>query len=225
MKIRCSSMVSWRAIHLLASLTALGQVAHAQEDGPVRTIQGGIGGGAGGSVKFVQRIDGSGPERGVMIVINGQDIGTSLLKVCDTNQDGAATADEVKAALSNWFGQTDTDTNGALSEIELATALKLLFPSPEPPPGVPAPPEDHALHNLLAKRLMAASDANSDTWITSTEAIAFVDQGFPSWDVDSSGALDASEFATAFAQFMPRPPFSSGVGGRPGRRFSTGFDR
>jgi hypothetical protein len=225
MKTQCSAMIGWRAILLLASLMVLGHVAYAQQPRPVRTIQGGIGGGAGAGFQFVHRIDGSGPARGVRMVINGQDIGPSLLDVCDTNQNGAATVDEVKTALLNWFRQADTDTNGALDEIELSAALQSLFPSLQPPPGAPELPEDQAFHNLLAKKLMAAIDANNDTWITSNEAIALVDQNYLKWDVDSSGALDTSEFAAAFAQFMPAPSFNSRVGGTQGPGFSTRFDR
>jgi hypothetical protein len=116
--------------------------------------------------------------------------------------------------LLNWFHQADTDRNGALSEVELATALKLLFPPPEPQLGAPPLPEDHALHNLLAKKLMAAVDANSDGWITLAEAMAFVDQNFWKWDANSSGWLDASEFAVAFAELIWTLPVNPQI--RPG---------
>jgi Ca2+-binding EF-hand superfamily protein len=148
------------------------------------------------------------PAYGVMIVLNGQDIGSSLLKACDINQDGVVNLTEVKFALLNWFQQADTDKNGALSEVELATALKLLWPLPPPQPGAPQLPEDHALHNLLAKKLMAAVDLNNDGWITLAEAMAFVDQNFSKWDADKNGWLDASEFAAAFAQLMEAPTFN-----------------
>ena len=62
---------------------------------------------------------------------------------------------------------------------------------------------------------MAAVDANNDTWITSTEAIAFVDQNFSRWDTNSSGWLDASEFAAAFAELMPPPSLNPKI--EPGR--------
>jgi Ca2+-binding EF-hand superfamily protein len=197
MKKQCSSMVSWgRAMYLLAGLMALGHVVTAQEDTGITAR-----GVAGGVLAGV-------PARGVMIVFNGQDIGASLLKACDANQDGVAAANEVKAALLNWFQQADTDKNGALSEVELATALKLLFPPPQPPPGVPPLPEDQGSPNLLAKKLMTAVDANTDRWITFQEAIAFVDQNFSKWDADKNGWLDSSEFAAAFAQLMPAPSFN-----------------
>jgi Ca2+-binding EF-hand superfamily protein len=226
MRIQYSSMMSWRAMWLLAGLTVLSQATDAQQ---VRSFRGG--GVAGGARQgfFVQKFDGSGPARGVMIVINGQDVGASLLKACDANQDGTASADEVKGALLNWFQQADTDTNGALSEVELATRLKTLFPTPEPPPGVPALPEDQAIYNLLAKKLMATVDANSDTWITFKEALIFLGQNFSKWDMDSSGSLDASEFAAAFAQFMPAPSLhtggSVGIGFGAGPSFNSNFDR
>ena len=218
---------------LAGCLLALIQTAQAQETRYLRVRGGAPAGGQagafGGGIGFVQEFNGAGPARGVMIMLNGQDVGASLLTACDTNQDGAANITEVKAALSNWFQQTDTDTNGALSELELATALKTLFPVPEPPPGAPSIPEEHQLHNMFAKKIMAAVDANSDAWITSKEAIAFVDQGFPTWDADSSGALDVSELAAAFAQFMPTPSVSTGggtsVGFGAGRSFNTSFER
>jgi Ca2+-binding EF-hand superfamily protein len=197
MKTQSSSVVSWPAIYLFAGLMALGQAASAQEGEDITTR--GVAGGVSAGV----------PAPGFMIVFNGQDVGASLLKVCDINQDGAATVSEVKAALLNWFQQADTDKNGALSEVELATALKSLFPSPQLPPGAPPLPEDHALPNLLTKKLMAAVDANNDTWITFNEATVFVDRNFAKWDANRSGWLDASEFAAAFAQFMPAPSFNS----------------
>ena len=195
MKKQCSSAMSWRAVYLLMGFMAFGQAANAQES-PGITTWSAVGTGAIAGV----------PAYGVMIVLNGQDVGSSLLKACDINQDGVATLTEVKFALLNWFQQADADKNGALSEVELATALKLLWPPP--PPGAPPLPEDHALHNLVAKKLMAAVDLNNDGWITLTEAMAFVDQNFSKWDANSSGWLDASEFAAAFAQFMPAPSFN-----------------
>src|SRR5262249_13505374 len=146
MRIHGSSMGHWRATCLLASIVALGQATHAQETRAVGTIQGGA-----GAFHFFHKTDGGGPAQGVVIVINGQDIGASLLNACDSNQDGTATAEEVNYALLNWFRQADTDANGALSGAELAAALKLLFPPPTPPPGVaapPEPPEELALHHL-----------------------------------------------------------------------------
>src|SRR6266480_5209555 len=143
MKIQRTSTVNQWMVYLLASfLMAVGPMANAQEYGGSTTKS------AGGGV----------PVRGVFMVLNGQDIGSSLLKACDTNQDGAASASELNAALLNWFQQVDADSNGALSETELAAALKSLFPAPQPPAGAPPPPEDLALHNLLAKTVMATVD-------------------------------------------------------------------
>jgi Ca2+-binding EF-hand superfamily protein len=197
MKKQCSSVMSWRTMYLLMGFMALGHAVNAQESLGI-TTRGAAGGGVIAGV----------PGHGVMIVFNGQDVGSSLLKACDVNQDGAATATEVKAALLNWFQQADADRNGALSEVELATALKLLFPPPQRPPGAPPLPQDQALPNLLAKKLMTAVDANTDKWITFHEAIAFVDRNFSKWDADKNGWLDRSEFAAAFAQLMPAPSFN-----------------
>ena len=192
MKKQCSSAMSWRAVYLLMGFMAFGQAANAQESPRITTW------GAAGTTGAIAGV----PAYGVMIALNGQDVGSSLLKACDINQDGVATPTEVKFALLNWFQQADTDNNGALSEVELATTLKLLFQPPEAPLGAPPLQEDHALHNLLAKKLMTAVDSNNDAWIILAEAIAFVDQNFSKWDANSSGWLDASEFAVAFAELM-----------------------
>jgi Ca2+-binding EF-hand superfamily protein len=210
MKIQCSSTVSQWTVYLLAGcLMALGQTANAQEYGGITTKS------AGGGV----------PVRGVFMVLNGQDIGSSLLKACDTNQDGVADPSELNAALLTWFQQADTDSNGTLSETELATALKSLFPAPQPPPGAPPFPEDLALHNLLAKTLMATVDSNNDGWMTFQEGLAFVSQTFAKWDANSNGSLDASELAAAFAQLMPAPPTNRSFGTESGPVLSTRFDR
>jgi hypothetical protein len=113
MKIQRTSMVSQWVVYLLTGcLMAMGQMASAQDYGGITT----------------KSVEGGGmPVRGVFLVFNGQDIGSSLLKACDTNQDGTASASELNAALLNWFQQADTDSNGALSETELATALNSLF--------------------------------------------------------------------------------------------------
>jgi Ca2+-binding EF-hand superfamily protein len=210
MRIQRSSTVSRRAIYLLAGcLMAVSQTANAQDYGEITTK-----GVANAGV----------PIRGVFMVFNGQDIGSSLLKTCDTNQDGTSSASEVSAALLSWFQQADTDSNSALSETELAAALKALFPAPQPPPGAPPPPEDMALHNVLAKKLMAIADANQDGWTTSQEALAFVSQTFAKWDANSNGSLDASELAAAFAQLMPAPPINKSFGTEGGPSLNAGID-
>ena len=210
MKIQRTSTVSQWMVYLLAGcLMAVGQRANAQEYGGITTKS------TGGGV----------PVRGVFMVLNGQDIGSSLLKACDTNQDGTASASELNAALLDWFQQADTDSNSALSESELATALKSLFPAPQPPPGAPPPPEDLALHNLLAKTLMATVDSNKDGWMIFQEGLAFVNQTFAKWDANSNGSLDASEFAAAFAQLMPAPPINKSFGTESGSVLYINSDR
>jgi len=198
MKKQCSPVISWWAMYWFMGFIALGHALNAIES-PEITTRGPAGDGLIAGV----------PGHGVMILFGGQDVGSSLLKACDANQDGVATATEIKAALLNWFQQADADRNGALNEVQLANALKLLFPPPQPPPGAPSPAEDYALPNLLAKKLMTAVDANTDGWITFQEAIAFVDRNFSKWDADKNGWLDSSEFAAAFAQLMPAPSFNS----------------
>jgi Ca2+-binding EF-hand superfamily protein len=210
MRIQCSSTVSRWVIYLVAGcLMALGQTASAQNYRGITT----------------KDVGGAGvPARGVFMVFNGQDIGSSLLKACDTNQDGIVSASELNAALSNVFQQTDTDGSGALSETELATALKSVFPAPQPPQGVPPPPEELALHNLLAKNFMVTVDSNKDGWMTLQEALAFVSQTVAQWDTDGDGSLDASELAAAFAQFMPAPSFNKSFGTEAGPSFNTSLD-
>lgn len=208
MKTQRTSITSRRVTYLLAScLLALGQAANAQ-DVTTKSV-----GGAGT------------PASGLFMVFHGQDVGSSLLKACDTNQDGIASASELNAALLNWFQQADADGNGALSETELATALKSLFPAPQPPPGAPPPPEDMGLHNLLAKTLIETVDSNKDGWLTFQEGLAFVSQTFTKWDANSNGSLDASELAAAFAQLMPAPPIHQSFGTQTGPALFTGFDR
>jgi hypothetical protein len=163
------------------------------------------------------------PAPHVMMVLHGQDIGSSLLRACDTNQDGAASTAEVNAALLNWFQQTDTDSNGALSETESAATLKSLFPTPQPPPGAPLPPEEMALHNQFAKKLMITVDANKDGWMTFQEALAFVTQNFAKWDANSNGWLDASELAVAFGELMPTPSFKPSIETGQGAVFNHTF--
>jgi Ca2+-binding EF-hand superfamily protein len=210
MKIKRSSTVSQWVVCLLAGcLIAAGQMASAQEYGQIIT-KSDTGGGM--------------PVRGVFMVLNGQDIGSSLLKACDTNQDGATSASELNAALLNWFQQADADSNGALSETELASALKSLFPAPQPPPGAPPPPKEMALHNLLAKTLLTIVDGNKDGWITFQEGLAFVSQAFAKWDANSNGSLDASEFAAAFAQLMPAPPINKSFRTESGPVLYTGSE-
>jgi Ca2+-binding EF-hand superfamily protein len=129
----------------------------------------------------------------------------------------------VDGALLNWFQHADTDSNGSLSETELATALKSLFPTPQPPPGVPPPPEEMALHNPFAKKLMITVDANKDGWMTFQEALTLVTQNFAKWDANSNGSLDASELAAAFAELMPTPALRPSIETGQGAIFTQTF--
>jgi Ca2+-binding EF-hand superfamily protein len=212
MKKQGSLIMSWRAMYLLAGFMGLGYAANAQE-GTGITIKDPTGGVIAGV-----------PAPSVMMVLNGQNVGSSLLKACDANQDGAASESEVNAALLNWFQQADTDSNGALSETELASALKALFPTPQLPPGAPPPPEEVASHNPFAKKLMATVDANKDGWTTFQEALAFVTQNFAKWDANRNGSLDASELAAAFAQLMPAPSVKPSIETGRGAIFTQTFD-
>jgi Ca2+-binding EF-hand superfamily protein len=105
----------------------------------------------------------------------------------------------------------------------LATALKSLFPTPQPPPGAPLPPEEMALHNQLTKNLIATVDANKDGWMTFQEALAFVTQNFAKWDANSNGSLDASELAAAFSELMPTPSLKPSIETGRGAVFTQTF--
>jgi Ca2+-binding EF-hand superfamily protein len=63
------------------------------------------------------------------LVINGFDLGSVLLKVCDIDQDGKAALGEVKHVASACFKLWDTNSDNNLSQAELGTALKELFPA------------------------------------------------------------------------------------------------
>ena len=64
------------------------------------------------------------------LVINGFDFGAVLLKACDLDQDGKAALGEVKYVASACFKLWDTNADSNLSQVELAVALKGLFPAP-----------------------------------------------------------------------------------------------
>jgi Ca2+-binding EF-hand superfamily protein len=209
MRLQRSDTVSRWAIYLVAGcLIALCRTTNAQDSGGIIT----------------KDVGGAGvPARGIFMVVNGQDIGSSLVKACDTNQDQLASASELNAAVLNWFQRADTDSSGALSETELAAALKSLFPAPQPPPGAPPPPEEMVLHYVLAKKLMLTVDSNSDSWMTFQEALSFVSQAFAQWDADNTSSLDASEFAVAFGQLMPPPPNNKAFRTEGGPSLNAGF--
>ncbi|MBI4657293.1 MAG: hypothetical protein HY735_00340 [Verrucomicrobia bacterium] len=133
-----------RAVPLLvAGLLTLSHTASAQQP---------IGGSTGGSGRGVA---GPGPQGGVAFASQAE-LGALLIKGCDANRDGAVTPAELKAAVQTWFQRADADTNIALSQIKSAAGLKQVFPPPQLPPGVPAPPEDFHLHNRLGKNLKAS---------------------------------------------------------------------
>ena len=198
-------MVSWRAVLLLvAAFAVFVHTARAQQNGGPFIVTGGeFGFGVGHGTAGPGRPGGG----GFAMAIDGKAFDALLMKACDTNQDGAVTSVELKAAIVTWFQSADTDTNGALSQIEIATALKEVFPTPQPPPGLPAPPEEMGLHNLLARHLMTLVDANKDGWLTLKEASDYADQNFSRWDADGNGWLDVTECGSTFAEFL-RPDAS-----------------
>ena len=151
------------------------------------------------------------------VVINGSDIGTILLKACDLDQDGKVTLAELKVVASACFNMWDTNSDGSLSQSELSTALKALFPAPPggiqamrvvngvavqvPPDEIPTPDKQ------LTKHIIALADSNKDGALSLQELNDFLDKSFGQWDQNSDGALDAQELAAAFGQLArPDPP-------------------
>lgn len=212
------------------SLTARAQVVF-HTFGQNGSTVGVAGGGSGFGV--IHGSAGPGQGQHVAIFAGGNDVSALLMKACDTNQDGAVTPVELKAALVTWFLHADTDTNGALSQLELAAALKGVFPMPVPPPGVPPLPEEVALHNILAKGIMAAVDANQDGWVTFKEEIVYAGQNLARWDGDGNGWLSAQECGSAFGQFIEQggpergttQVFGTSVGGGPEQGIQAGSVR
>lgn len=152
------------------------------------------------------------PSSGVFVGFARPNFGALLLATSDANQDGAATAEELKTTVLGWFENADTATKGIFTLSELANALKQVFPVPQPPEGFPAPPEEHLLHNITAQKLLTKLDANQDETLSSQEALAYVNANFTAWDVDSSNWLDAAELAVALRDFLPTPSVKIGFG-------------
>jgi len=149
---------------------------------------------------------------GFGIVINGQDVGTALLKTCDLDKDGKVTRAELNEVILAYFKLWDSDTNGILTSDELSAGLKQLFPPP-PPGGLRgmhlvngvavevAPGKLPTPDGQIAKHLLAGADADKDGALTFQEVSSFLlDKCFSQWDHDGNGALDAEELEAAFGQ-------------------------
>jgi Ca2+-binding EF-hand superfamily protein len=168
------------------------------------------------SISIATAGGGSGQAGGFFV--NGTDIGTTLLKTCDLNQDGKVTLSELKQVADACFKLWDTNSDGYLSPDELSTALTALFPAP--PPGarhavrvingvaMEVSPEDLPTPDKqITKHLFAQADANKDGWLSLQELNDFLDKSFSQWDQDGNGSLDAQELAAAFGQLaMPDLP-------------------
>ncbi|HEV2329277.1 MAG TPA: hypothetical protein VGY56_10860 [Verrucomicrobiae bacterium] len=152
---------------------------------------------------------------GMAISINGQDIGTILLKACDQDQDGKVTLTELENTVDSYFKLWDADGDGNLSTNELAAGLKGLFPPP--PPGgaqavavvngvavqIPAD-EIRTPDQMITENIMAAADANKDGLLSLQELNDWLSNSFSQWDQNGDGTLDASELGAAFGQ-LARP--------------------
>lgn len=158
---------------------------------------------------------------GVFVGFARPDFAARLLTASDANQDGAATAEELKSTVLGWFERGETAAKGVFTQSELANTLKQVFPAPQPPEGFPAPPEEHLLHNILAQKLMVKADANQDGSLTSSEALAYVTANFTAWDADSGNWLDTTELAVALRDFLPTPSVKIGFGSGQGVASST----
>lgn len=154
---------------------------------------------------------------GVGLVINGQDVGTILLKACDTNQDGQVSLAELTTAADAYFKQWDTNSDGSLGADELAAGLKNLFP---PPPtgaqgmamvnGVAvqvSADEMPTPDGQLTKQIMAQADANQDAVLSAQELNDWLNKNFSQWDQNGDGLLDVSELNAVFGQ-LARPDFN-----------------
>jgi Ca2+-binding EF-hand superfamily protein len=155
------------------------------------------------------------------LIINGDTIGTVLLKTCDLNKDGGVTLAEFKEVAAASFKLWDSNTDGSISTNELSMGLKELFPAPPAggvrgmrilngvavevsPEGLPTP------DRLIAKRLLAGADSNNDAALTFQEVSAFLlGKCFGEWDQDGNDLLDALELSDAFSQ-LAKPDDAEG---------------
>ncbi len=145
---------------------------------------------------------------GGALFIRGQDIGTILQTNCDLNSDGGAAIAELKEVAIAKFQLWDTNADLSVTQLELSTALKNLFPIP--PGGVHAvrmingvaveatPEELPTPDKQISKHLFTEADANQDGLITLQELSDFFDKSFAGWDGDNNGLLDAAELNKAF---------------------------
>src|ERR1051325_2747335 len=81
-------------------------VSWSQETSAVR-IQGGAIGAGAGVFRFETGQAVGGAHFGLVIGGGQEDVGASLLKACDSNQDGAVTPVELRAAMLAWFQSAD----------------------------------------------------------------------------------------------------------------------
>jgi Ca2+-binding EF-hand superfamily protein len=142
------------------------------------------------------------------LYINGSDIGTILQEAFDLDQDGKVVAAELKYVAATYFRQWDTDKDGNVSENELSSSLKELFP--HPPAGAPGmrvfngvavegvPDKLPTQDGQLAKHILAGADSNKDGSLSLPELNDWLDASFTQWDQDGDGSLNAQELNVAF---------------------------
>jgi Ca2+-binding EF-hand superfamily protein len=155
-----------------------------------------------------------GSEGVISMNINGSDIGTTILKTCDLNQDGATSLAELKKVAGACLNLWDTTRDVSLSQDELSVGLRQLFPAP--PAGAQAirtvngvaqqVPADElpTPDKQLTKHIFAGADSNKDGLLSPQELSDYLDKNFSQWDRNGGGSLDAQELNAAFGQLaMP----------------------
>jgi hypothetical protein len=163
-----------------------------------------IGGGTG-SFGFAVRAEGGviGAQTGPAFGFFFSDIGPAILKVCDRDGNGSVSQSELKLTALACCKLWDADTNGTLTQLELANGFKEFFPLAEAPPGVPLPPEEFRPNSQLAKRITAGSDTDKNDQMTIDEICDFLlGKNFRQWDLDGSDSLDARECSLAVDQLL-----------------------
>jgi hypothetical protein len=102
----------------------------------------------------------------------------NLIRMLDTDNDGAVDLAEAKAAASATFDRLERDKDGTLDQRELS-------------------------RRLSAKEL-AAADPDHDGTLTKDEYLAVVEQRFKAADPDNDGTLDAKELNSSAGRALMR---------------------
>ncbi len=80
----------------------------------------------------------------------------NVFNAADADKDGTVSREELRAAFAKWFSTSDTGQTGAATQEQLAAALNAAFPQPAaPPPGAgrgaqPTTPKPEDVQNMMA---------------------------------------------------------------------------